>query len=476
MHIKYKPVPYVESNYDQLFADGHYEEAIDFMLYFLSEHEGNPYAEMIAHINIASCYYCIEKIDLAFEHALQYKQLCNQYGNEQDYYNLCHISALIYQYEQNYTKAAEAIQECIQIASQLDLYLELAESYNLYSYILNILEQHEDSLQAALKAQQIAYEHHNEKLYLICQIHCNIAAAYMHLKRYSEAQNMLILLSTNPYIQSSLQERSRFLYLQGIIQMNAKDYHSAVTFFAESRRIVESLRDLPILKRLLLSLADTYEAMDNYKYAYQTMKEYGILCEQIIVLRNQSNVEEIHLNHSVAIWEQRANIDHLSGIYNRNYLENICDEWLTEAKNNHNHIGCIAFDVDNFKDINDQYGHLVGDEVIKQLGQTLLSFIKTENEIAGRYGGDEFVIILKNYTMDEIIQTSREIFEALTSTIITYENYSIQFTISMGIICNSSIIANKFTQLFKVADQALYMAKNQGKNQIVTLTNNNCCL
>ncbi|MER2000880.1 MAG: GGDEF domain-containing protein, partial [Lysinibacillus sp.] len=89
-----------------------------------------------------------------------------------------------------------------------------------------------------------------------------------------------------------------------------------------------------------------------------------------------------------------------------------------------------------------------------------------------RFGGDEFVIILKGLTQDAVFKKSREVFEALTGILIEAEKCQIQITVSMGIVCNQSIIANNFTQLFKVADQALYMAKKQGKNQIVSLTNN----
>ena len=67
--------------------------------------------------------------------------------------------------------------------------------------------------------------------------------------------------------------------------------------------------------------------------------------------------------------------------------------------------------------------------------------------------------------------TAQKLFSALTSEVITLDGVSQQITISMGIVCNNSVPAKRFTQLFKVADQALYMAKKQGKNQIVCLSN-----
>ena len=72
------------------------------------------------------------------------------------------------------------------------------------------------------------------------------------------------------------------------------------------------------------------------------------------------------------------------------------------------------------------------------------------------------------------MEKAGELFQALTGLKVSGAGYEIGFTVSMGMVSNTSIIAHKFKQLFRVADQALYMAKNQGKNQIVTLSNTNC--
>ena len=469
---KYKPVPQVESSYDQLFADGHYEEAITFMQNFLQELESNPYAKMIAHINIASCYYCLGKIDSAYEHVLIYKQLCTQYGNMRDRYNLCHISALIYEYEQHYDQAELAVQESIQIASSLNLQPELAESYNFYSHLKNIIGHYEESANYAISAQDIIYTSNPENLYIICQIHCNLASAYIRSGRYSEAHNILQILSSNPFTQSNSKERSIFLYLEGILQLKAKNVQAALPLFDEAKVIAQSCNDQHLLRRLMWDLAHAYEEMNDFMSAFNAMRIYSELSNELLTRRTTSNVAYIRLNHNIAIVEQRANFDQLSSVYNRSYLEDTCNEWLKDAKKTKTNICCIVFDVDNFKLINDNYGHLIGDEVIKKVGETCMEYVNERDGFVARFGGDEFVIILKNFPQDAVFKKSREIFKALCGISIEAEKCRIHITVSMGIVCNQSIIANKFTQLFKVADQALYMAKKQGKNQIVSLTNN----
>ena len=472
MTNKYKPVPYVGTSYDELFADGHYEEAIANMQSFLEEQKDNPYAKMIAHINIASCYYYLNKVDAAYEHALLYKQLCIEYGNLQDHYNLYHISALIYEYEQQYEKAIHAIKDSMRIAQQLNLQQELAQSYKLYSHIQLNYGNLQEAIDYAMKAQEIIYTTQADNLYVICKIHCILAAAYIRLDRLAEAFNMIQLLGSNPYINMNSKERSLYLYFQGFLHMKNKQYNNAITAFNESLQIAESCNDTSLLHRLLWDLAHMYEQLQNFETAYNLMRRHSALSHELLMRRSNSKVADVQLNHNIALVQQRANMDPLSGVFNRSYLENTCTEWLQEAKKTKSMVCCLVFDVDNFKTINDTYGHLIGDEVIRRVGQTCNSLLKDVDGFTARFGGDEFVVILRNHTQTETFNKACELFEAICSIQIETEQAPLTLTISMGMICNQSIIANRFTQLFKVADQALYMAKKQGKNQIVSLSNN----
>lgn len=476
MSIKYKPILLVESQYDQLFNDGKYEDAIEIMKAFLFENEENPYGKMLAFINIASCYYNLGKIELAFQYILLYKDLSTQYGDEMDKYALYHLYSLIYCSEQNYSKAKECVDKCIKIANKLNLQKELAESSNLLSLIHLFLDNYDVALDYAQQAQLVAYTHCKDDLYLICTIHCNLATTYVYLNQFSQAENIIMLLENNPYIQGNVRERSRLFYCKGILRLKTGLVEEAIQFLQEAMQIAQTLNDKPILKSILKQLANAFEQANIIHHAYLYLKKYVEISDEMQKVQNESKIIQLDTKHNVAQITQRANIDPLSNVYNRYYLEKICNEWLQTARKTKDNICCLAFDVDNFKQINDTYGHLMGDEVIKILGRTCKSIIQGSNALIGRYGGDEFIIILRNYSNEEVHEIAQEIFTGLSNQVICYENHSIQFTISMGIVCNRSIIARKFNQLFRIADQALYMAKNQGKNQIVTLANTNCSL
>lgn len=476
MKVDYKQNATIDVDYEQLFGDGQYETAIKLMESFLKDctQEDNPFGEMIAHINIASCYYCLGNIENAFENVLQYKRLCEQYGKEHDRYYLYHISALIYEYDQNYERALQSIQHCIELASALQLYTELSTSYNKTSYLYLLTKQYDLALLFARKALEVTTIHGIDNLFLKSQITCNLASAHVHLEQFDEAINFIQNLTPNRFIENNPYERSRFLYTNGLLKLKIGRADEAIPHFIEAQRIATSINDKTILKRILWSLALAYEQKDEYAGAYQYLRKYVEVEEEMNHLRSLSKIIELDVKHSISEIEHRAHTDALSGVYNRYYLELECNRWLQAARQTKESICCITFDVDDFKLINDQYGHLAGDEVIKMLGKTCLRLTDQDDALVGRYGGDEFVVILKNYSPQSIMNKAKEIFNALTTTTVIHDSNRIRVTISMGIVCNKSIIAHKFTQLFRVADGALYMAKQQGKNQIVTLSNTNC--
>lgn len=467
MSMKFKPVQSVEYSYDQLFNDGKYEEAITIMGHFLLDVENNPYGQMLGYINIASCYYNLNKTEQAFEYILRYKDLCTAFGGEMDHYALYHLYSLIYCQEQNFTKALEKAEKCVEIAHNLQLHKELAESYNLLSFIKIFTRSYREALHYAKQAQITAYRHCPDNLYLICKIHCNLASSYAQLDQIVEAENTLLLLETNPYILSQSRERSRYLYLKGLLQLKAGQLDHAIDSFEEAKQIAYTIQDKTILMFILKSLAFTFEQMDSLHYAYLYLKQYVKIIDEMHRISSTSKIIQIDTKHIVTSITQRANIDSLSNVYNRSILESTCNSWLKKALKTNDRICCLVFDIDNFKQINDHYGHLMGDEVIKETGRICLELINGERTLVSRYGGDEFVILLKNYSDYEVMQTAKTLFDAISNMKVNYDSHSVQITISMGIACNYKVKAYNFTQLFKVADQVLYTAKSEGKNQIV---------
>jgi diguanylate cyclase (GGDEF)-like protein len=155
-------------------------------------------------------------------------------------------------------------------------------------------------------------------------------------------------------------------------------------------------------------------------------------------------------------------MDKLTNIYNRNYLQEIQDEI------NLDEYIIAALDIDHFKNVNDQYGHDVGDIILREVGNVLLHTIRDEEDILIRYGGEEFVIFIKTKSGNENISLNviERIFENIKMhKIIINEQDYIFITISIGINTAPNESKN-FLEAFKLADIALYEAKASGRNTI----------
>ena len=162
--------------------------------------------------------------------------------------------------------------------------------------------------------------------------------------------------------------------------------------------------------------------------------------------------------------QQKTQIDALTKIYNKETTRNLIESYLMSAESKVVMNAMIAVDVDNFKGVNDDFGHLFGDKVIVELASSLKSIFR-ESDIVGRFGGDEFTVYLKNVPSSAfVIERSKAIIESFSRQ---YKNeHKVQnISASVGIALHKGE-ATSFDVLYKRADVALYHAKNSGKSLI----------
>ncbi|WP_366499892.1 MULTISPECIES: GGDEF domain-containing protein [Pseudoalteromonas] len=157
-----------------------------------------------------------------------------------------------------------------------------------------------------------------------------------------------------------------------------------------------------------------------------------------------------------------ATIDPLTNLPNRRYTMNKLVAFKSELKDNNTPFVILLADVDNFKKINDQFGHDFGDEALIQLAKTFDKSIP-KNAIASRWGGEEFLIVIPNATVEQGEQVAEKIHNALKASAVSLFSDSTNITLSIGVISAS---AERSIDLdIKRADELLYKAKAQGKNR-----------
>jgi diguanylate cyclase (GGDEF)-like protein len=160
-----------------------------------------------------------------------------------------------------------------------------------------------------------------------------------------------------------------------------------------------------------------------------------------------------------------AYMDKLTEVYNRNYISDVLEAEFKRAKALHTNFSLILFDIDNFKKVNDNYGHDGGDHVLTELARTVKNSGLRERDFVGRYGGEEFLILLTNSSLQQAGEVAERVRRNVESHKFNYEDQVIPVTISIGVSCIGKIHHNS-VELYKAADKALYESKHTGKNKV----------
>lgn len=158
--------------------------------------------------------------------------------------------------------------------------------------------------------------------------------------------------------------------------------------------------------------------------------------------------------------------DYLTGVYNRKFLMEVIQKELNLGKRKKTTFSLILIDLDNFKGVNDTLGHYAGDIVLKGVAELIYQNIR-EIDIMGRWGGEEFLVILRETEKREAIRIAERLRSVIENTPIKYQHFSIHLTASFG-VANFPEDATSIIELYKTVDERLYKAKELGRNMVVS--------
>jgi diguanylate cyclase (GGDEF)-like protein len=161
----------------------------------------------------------------------------------------------------------------------------------------------------------------------------------------------------------------------------------------------------------------------------------------------------------------QAEHDLLTGILNRHAIFQFLISTLRQVKAQGRELSIIMGDIDHFKRVNDSYGHLVGDEVLKRVAHTLGVTLRTGDAL-GRFGGEEFVIVLPNCQKENALRIAERIRATLVAETVLTSAGEIPVSMSFGVASVHDLHAESSDSLIARADQALYLAKNNGRNRV----------
>ena len=245
-----------------------------------------------------------------------------------------------------------------------------------------------------------------------------------------------------------------------------------------------NLCDLPIL--FISALDETFDKLKAFQVGgvdYITkpiqIEEVVARIEAHLTIQKQQRILQAeiakHKQTELALQEANyqlkllANLDGLTQIANRRRFDDYLTlEWQRHQREK-NPLSLILIDIDYFKRYNDSYGHQCGDDCLIRVAQMIAKVIKRPTDLVARYGGEEFAVILPNTDSEGALIIADSIRQAIANLAIPHQNSDVSssVTLSMGIASQIPIVEQSLENLISQADKALYIAKNQGRNQVI---------
>ncbi|BFM13959.1 hypothetical protein R50073_01420 [Maricurvus nonylphenolicus] len=181
----------------------------------------------------------------------------------------------------------------------------------------------------------------------------------------------------------------------------------------------------------------------------------------------QCRIEQLlKIQVTLAQLTKTARMDHLTDIYSRAEFEWVLEVEWRRAQRSRGNLALLMIDIDHFKPYNDHYGHLAGDDTLRQIAQTLQKHCQRASDLVSRYGGEEFAIILPNTDQDGAMQIGEQLRQAVESLQIPHRSPYQHVTVSAGIAVLTPDHNKSPNDLVDQADKALYHAKALGRNQV----------
>ncbi|MCM3743989.1 diguanylate cyclase [Sporosarcina luteola] len=457
----------LQQNVLKLRVEGKYEETIEacFQLLEAGLAANDPKSILTAHINNAASFYSIGAIEEAFHSIDAHLDYSTDNGDDADRLNGYNVLFLLHEYTKDYEKAKGTLEKAIELGKNLGHFNIVSNAYSNYSDLLADENNFESALSMAKTGLEMAKLHEPRTPILEFRVKLNIANALIGLEELKDAEQLVTEMINDPLLESFIREKTQVHDLYGRFLLKKKKYREALQAYDTAKELAESYNDRNLLKGILEKRCKLCDLMDDVQRGYKAQQEYINLLSDLRQYEVAMAAVKIGVKHRYSTIERRANTDFLTGLYNRSYTETTTNKWLAEAAHTGESIVCIAFDLDNLKSLNDTYGHIFGDKIIKEIGQQCARQIRSD-DLMGRFGGDEFAIILRNLTLEAAQQKAENLLEAVRSIKIEKDGIYISLTASVGIADNANGTIQTFTELFHQADVALYQAKEGGKNRI----------
>ena len=459
-----------------------------------------PHVELYALLGLI--YDTIDDRNNAIEHLVRGLDIAKKENFELTEGKIHLLIGIAYYHMDNYRQSLHSISLAYQIFVKYKRFDYLALCLTNMSKNHSLLNQQEKAFECIYESLQIAVDHD----YHVIQCEGFFNLGFMHLRNneYDIAKSHLNYSQRIADQYSLKYFRIKANLGLGQILLNRFETKSALELCKHCLKESEELG----IDRLLIEthglLSEIYEMLHKYKQSLIHFKAFSDLTNKVFNKESQQKTQTIEvlfrtksakleadftrrknlslekeiverkkiedeLRKSEKRYQKMASFDPLTKLFNRRHFFNLAEIEFERANRYKHDLAVMMIDLDHFKLINDQYGHLIGDDMLTFVADLCRQNLR-KIDVIGRYGGEEFVVLLPQTDKQNALASANRLCDVIAKAYMTTNKGDINTTVSIGVSVNGASI-ERLEMLFDLADQALYQAKRNGRNQVIMLDN-----
>ena len=370
---------------------------------------------------------------------------------------------------ENYTEALGYFKTCLEKAGKAYL-TGRADANNNIGYTLHMLGRNPEALEYDLEALAL-FTQMGTSVGKMETLH-SLGAIYHALGQNEPAMGCL-----QQGLELARQNNSRLFEISSLIEIGRiqQDDHQLDAAEAEILQALEMAQKINSLTNICLAhecLTQICKEKGDFQAALSHFEAFHAAFKQIYTDKSDQRIKNLEVLHRVEITRKQADLyrqmaatDFLTNLVNVRSFQEIAETALVKANQDQTPLAMIMLDIDRYKAINDQFGHLGGDEILAEVAARIKKSLR-QGDVAGRYGGDEFIILVSGVTPDICLKIAERIRQAISQEPVLSEKGGVSVTASLGLACLDLAHPVALAALIGHADQAMYQAKAQGRNQV----------